>query len=67
MIVKSAIFSTEDLAPLPLKWRDVIYNIDNPEHQVDMDEVKILVLEPRWFEQGVKLERRSTSGWRDLP
>ena len=29
-------------------------HIDNPEHQVDMDGVKILTVEPRWFERGVR-------------
>ena len=39
-----------DLAPPPLKWHDIY----NPEHQVDMDEVNILAVEPRWFEKGVR-------------
>ena len=29
-------------------------HIDNIEYQVDMDEVKILAAEPRWFTQGVR-------------
>ena len=28
--------------------------IDNPEHQVDIDGVKILAVEQRWFERGVR-------------
>ena len=29
-------------------------NIENPENHVDMDEVKVLTVEPRWFERGVR-------------
>ena len=29
-------------------------NIDQPDHQVDIEQAKILAVEPRWFERGVK-------------
>ena len=42
-----------------------IYIINNPEHHMVMDGVKILAVEQRWFKPG--LERRSTSGWSGPP
>ena len=29
-------------------------HVDQPEHSVDMDKTRILAVEPRWFERGVK-------------
>ena len=29
-------------------------HIEEPEHQVDIERVKILAVEPRWFERGVR-------------
>jgi hypothetical protein len=29
-------------------------HLDEPEHQIDIDKVKILAVEPRWFEREVR-------------
>ena len=42
---------------------------EKPEQKVDINGVKILAVEPRWFERdslNEVLERRSTSGWNDF-
>ena len=44
---------------------EVSPHIDNLEHQVDIDRIQILAVEPRDGSNEV-LERRSTSGWKSL-
>ncbi len=41
-------------------------HLDELNHQVDIEKVKILAVEPRWFEQG-ELGKPSTSGLNDHP
>ena len=39
---------------MPSKLDLDLIHIDNPEHLADMDGVKILAVELRWFERGVR-------------
>ena len=51
--LKARFLKHRNPASTPSKCHDI--HIDNPDHQVDMDGVNILAVEPRWFEQGVRV------------